>query len=204
MVLVFFGGAGLILYGACWLLVPEDGDDHATINLDDRTRSVVLIVVGAVAALALIGDSWGAFWFPWPLADRRADRPVAADPQQELRRAGRLRRPDVHPRAADLRDTRLHATRLLGGRLGAAPGPAQHAPYAAAPPTAPYYPPQPPYVAPPVSYKVPNPRKRGPILFWFTLALIALERGPAGDRRPGRRRRRRRRRTRLSRSPSAA
>ena len=26
VVLVFFGGAGLILYGACWLLVPEEGD----------------------------------------------------------------------------------------------------------------------------------------------------------------------------------
>src|SRR6478609_6772292 len=68
VVLVFFGGAGLFLYGACWLLVPQDGDDHATINLDDRTRSVVLLVVGGIAALALIGDSWGAFWFPWPLA----------------------------------------------------------------------------------------------------------------------------------------
>ena len=28
VVLVFFGGAGLILYGACWLLVPEDGTDE--------------------------------------------------------------------------------------------------------------------------------------------------------------------------------
>src|SRR4051795_6963333 len=29
VLLVFFGGAGLILYGACWLLVPEDGDERA-------------------------------------------------------------------------------------------------------------------------------------------------------------------------------
>ena len=43
MVLVFFGGAGLILYGACWLLVPEDGADRAPFNLDERTRTVALI-----------------------------------------------------------------------------------------------------------------------------------------------------------------
>src|SRR5262245_60849333 len=68
VVLVFFGGAGLILYGACWLLVPEDGAERAPFNLDERTRTVALIIVGAIAALALIGDSWGAFWFPWPVA----------------------------------------------------------------------------------------------------------------------------------------
>ena len=28
VVLAFFGGAGLLLYGACWLLVPEDGRDR--------------------------------------------------------------------------------------------------------------------------------------------------------------------------------
>src|SRR4051794_5614036 len=57
VVLVFFGGAGLIVYGACWLLVPEDGDEKAPFNLDERTRAVALMIVGAVAALALIGDS---------------------------------------------------------------------------------------------------------------------------------------------------
>src|SRR5690242_462551 len=68
VVLVFFGGAGLILYGACWLLVPEDGAERAPFHLDERTRSVALMIVGVIAALALIGDSWGAFWFPWPVA----------------------------------------------------------------------------------------------------------------------------------------
>src|SRR3954454_23053682 len=53
VVLVFFGGAGLILYGACWLLVPEDGSHKAAINLDERTRSIVLIAVGGLAALAM-------------------------------------------------------------------------------------------------------------------------------------------------------
>src|SRR4051794_811498 len=68
VVLVFFGGAGLILYGACWLLVPEDGDDKAPFNLDERSRTIALMIVGVLAAVALIGDSWGAFWFPWPVA----------------------------------------------------------------------------------------------------------------------------------------
>lgn len=67
VVLVFFGGAGLILYGACWLLLPEEGAERAPFHLDERTRSIALIVVGAVAALATLGDSWGTFWFPWPV-----------------------------------------------------------------------------------------------------------------------------------------
>ena len=29
VVLVFFGGAGLLLYGAAWLVVPEEGSDKA-------------------------------------------------------------------------------------------------------------------------------------------------------------------------------
>ena len=68
VVLVFFGGAGLILYGACWLLVPEEGSESAPLHLDDRSRAVALVLVGVVAALALLGDTWGASWFPWPLA----------------------------------------------------------------------------------------------------------------------------------------
>src|SRR3954471_19302803 len=56
VVLSFFGGAGLILHGARWLLVPADDEDHATINVDERTRSFVLIGVGVLAGVALIGD----------------------------------------------------------------------------------------------------------------------------------------------------
>src|SRR3954471_11546406 len=32
VVLVFFGGAGRILNGACWLLVPADGDGNGASN----------------------------------------------------------------------------------------------------------------------------------------------------------------------------
>jgi phage shock protein PspC (stress-responsive transcriptional regulator) len=151
VVLVFFGGAGLIVYGACWLLVPEDGDDKAPFNLDERSRSVALMIVGVVAVLALVGDSWGAFWFPWPVA-------IVA-----LVALWLLTRNNPPKDAAP------------------APVPAQENPYAASPQPAYYYPPQPPpYVAPPGPPRAPNPRKRGPILFWFTLALIALAEGILG------------------------
>src|SRR5688500_33941 len=48
VVLAFFGGAGLILYGALWLLLPEEGHHSAPLGLDDRSRSIALILVGVV------------------------------------------------------------------------------------------------------------------------------------------------------------
>ena len=160
VVLVFFGGAGLIVYGACWLLVPEDGDEKAPFNLDERSRAIALMIVGVLAAVALVGDSWGAFWFPWPIAI------VALVALWLLTRNNPPK--DATPPAAP--------------SYGAVPPvpPMQENPYAAAAQPF-YYTPQPPaYVAPPVAYRVPNPRRRGPILFWFTLALIALSEGLLG------------------------
>lgn len=164
VVLVFFGGAGLILYGACWLLLPGDNDERATINLDERTRSIVLIGVGVLAAVALVGDSWGAFWFPWPLAIialvalwlLTRNNPPAGSTTPPVPPAAPTY-PTVPPMAPD-----------------------QPNPYAAAAAPASYPPQPPPYVAPPAFQRVPNPRKRGPILFWFTLALIALGEGVLG------------------------
>lgn len=143
VVLVFFGGAGLILYGACWLLVPEEGRVTSPLGLDERSRSVALIIVGVLAAFALVTNSWGDNWFPWPLA-------VIG----------------------------LIVLLVLNRSRNSAP---------AAPPAGSTYPqptyPQPTY-QPPVYATVPvrprNPRKRGPILFWFTLALIALAEGVLG------------------------
>jgi phage shock protein PspC (stress-responsive transcriptional regulator) len=142
VVLVFFGGAGLILYGACWLLVPEDGHDRATVHLDERSRTIALAVVGVLAALALVGDSWGAFGFPWPLA-------IVA----------------------------LVALWLLTRNSPAASAPSTSGPVA--PPQAAVAPSYPPTPAPAYSYVPPrpDPRKRGPLLFWATLALVALGEG---------------------------
>ena len=46
VVLVFFGGAGLILYGACWLLVPDEETGEAAVTLDERSRTAALLVGG--------------------------------------------------------------------------------------------------------------------------------------------------------------
>ena len=125
VVLVFFGGAGLILYGACWLLVPDEETGEAVVTLDERSRTVALLVVGAIAAFALIGDSWGVT-LPWPLAIialvvlffvTREDRqgppsgpwtlqgPTAAAPNR-ARSTVRPRRPQRPRPARPCRDTR--------------------------------------------------------------------------------------------------
>lgn len=134
VVLAFFGGAGLILYGACWLLVPDEESGRAAVTLDDRSRTAALVVAGALAALALVGDSWGIFWFPWPLAI------IAVV-------------------------VLLLVTRSPGGRPASA---AEAPPGGAAAAPAPAF------------YRPPDPRRRGPVLFWFTLALVALGVGILG------------------------
>jgi len=143
VVLAFFGGAGLILYAAIWALVPEDDSDRATVHLDERSRTVALVALGVIAALALVGDSWGAFWFPWPLAI------IGVIAFVWLSRSGR----DTAPEPTGWEDTDP------AGPIGPAG-----------------YGPAPAYAAP----RPRDPRKRGPILFWFTLLLIAVAEGVLG------------------------
>lgn len=145
VVLVFFGGAGLLIYGACWLLVPEEGSGSAHVNLDERSRTVALAIVAGIAAVALIGDSWGVIGFPWPLAV------VAAVALVFLTRRG---------------------------TSGSSPTPPPPPPTWTQPATA--WAPPPPYVAPAGPVLPRNPRKRGPVLVWFTLALIVLAEGVLG------------------------
>ena len=122
VVLAFFGGAGLLLYGACWLLVPEDGSDEAAITLDDRSRTIALLVVGVLAAFALLGDSWGVFWFPWPLAIIALVVLLLHDPQGPPLGSPSpgIRRRACRPRPATPRRTRAP-------RPTAAPGPTRAA-----------------------------------------------------------------------------
>jgi phage shock protein PspC (stress-responsive transcriptional regulator) len=150
VVLVFFGGAGLIAYAACWLLVPEEGSPRRPLGLDDRNRGFALIGVGILAGLALLSDTLGNDFFPWPVAiaigllvflvvgvlDRDRKVVPTAPPVPH--------RPDP----------------VTGEPVPMGPGA---------------------YVAPPAQRPVPrNPRKRGPVLFWFTLALAALGIGVLG------------------------
>ena len=70
VVLVFFGGAGIVLYGAAWLFVPEEGSEDAVISTKPTTRNALLIVATVLACLLLLGDTragWGGP-FPWLLA----------------------------------------------------------------------------------------------------------------------------------------
>ena len=39
VVLVFFGGAGILIYVACWLLLPTDDNPRAPVHLDERNRT---------------------------------------------------------------------------------------------------------------------------------------------------------------------
>ena len=68
VVLCFFGGAGFLIYGAAWLLVPEEGQEEGHVHASPGTRSALLIAAGAVAALLLVGGGVGRFGVPWPLA----------------------------------------------------------------------------------------------------------------------------------------
>jgi len=66
-VLTVFGGTGLVLYAAGWLLIPEEGQPESTGERLLRTRggdlsrpsTLVLIALAAVAVAAVVGDGIG-------------------------------------------------------------------------------------------------------------------------------------------------
>ncbi|MDH2413639.1 PspC domain-containing protein [Nocardioides sp. CER19] len=165
-VLVFFGGAGLLIYGAGWLFIPEEGSEQSTIPLDERNRSLALYVAAGLAALALLGDTIGSFHFPWPLAI------IVLVLLAVLGSRDRVKASDWRPFSGSPTEqptttygTTTYATTAPGHEAPAAPEASVVPPWAPAPPA---------YVPPP------NPRRRGPILFWFTLGLIALSLGTLG------------------------
>ena len=168
VVATFFGGAGLLLYVAAWILVPEEGTADEPLGLDQRSRTIALAGVGVLALLAALGDWAGAFWFPWPLAIGVAL--VVWFLHRKQQRSGGT----AHPAYGDqlVPDATSDHTSDYTTGYNSAYDPA-HAPGAGYPPAAPWG-----------SYDQPrrprNPRKRGPILFWFTLALIALAEGVLG------------------------
>lgn len=155
VVLVFFGGSGLLLYAAGWLLVPEEGTPDQPLGLDERSRRVALIGAGVLAALAALGDWAGAFWFPWPVVI--VALLVLWFLNRNQQQAGT--------------PTSGYGSNLTGSTYDgfAQAGPA----YAGPTYTGPTY--------DPTAYVRPrNPRKRGPVLFWATLALIAIGVGTLG------------------------
>ena len=155
VVLALFGGAGLLLYGVGWLLVPEEGNDRAKVNLESSSRSILLIAFTVIAALMMVGDSSGVFDFPWPLAvlgvvvlsimmsrkDRQASRVVSLTKDRPV---------SDGPTADSTQSKPTQPWQSAGQSAGQSVG--EPAP----PPPKPY---------------------RGPGLFWATVALITAALG---------------------------
>lgn len=162
VVLTFFGGVGLLLYIALWLLLPEDGQDWAKIKLDRRSRTVALVMVGVLALLLLASNGWwgnvGIFFVCLVVVA------VAAVVITQLPNRGQP--PHV--------------------RYGEPPAPGTGQNDQSATTTTPGNTTTYPTGYPPPSYAVPeqprpvNPRKKGPILFWFALATMAVAMGALG------------------------
>lgn len=66
-VATFFGGAGIPVYLACWLLMPRDGDEVSAAesllgkgrSTEPRIRSIVLVVALAITGSGLLGGGFG-------------------------------------------------------------------------------------------------------------------------------------------------
>ena len=162
----FFGGAGFVAYGAAWLLVPEDGQDEGTIAMNaehpqrraDRRRRRRR-AAPARRQLGRIGFPWPLFLVGIGVLIYLAFRDKGPRPSTPGRRLRPGPRPGVRPvpdPGRRTRSTRARPTRsnhpLPRGRPYRPAGPA-------------YQPPRP---------------KRGPKLFGFTLALVAVALGALG------------------------
>jgi phage shock protein PspC (stress-responsive transcriptional regulator) len=164
VVLCFFGGAGFVLYGAAWLLVPEEGTDRAIVSTNVSTRLALLLGAAVVAVFLLVGDSWGRFGFPWPLAVlalvvflilMNRDKPMTDQPPQNSA--------EPWPGGEQPADT---ATATLPAQDETGYGP---------------QPPAPPWAPTEQSYQPPLPRPdRGMSLFGPTMALLAVALGALG------------------------
>lgn len=153
----FFGGAGLVVYVGAWVLVPEEGTDDEPLGLDRRSRSLALAGVGVLALLCAVGDWAGAFWFPWPLAILAAVLVWLV-----TRKDGSSRREGYgsgHDAPAGTAEPYAGETWTDTSTYGSTSAPTTYAPGPRLPR---------------------NPRRRGPILFFFTVALIALAEGVLG------------------------
>ena len=189
-VLTFFGGAGVLIYGVIWLFVPEDGEESAPVELNPEVLRIVLVVSGAIALMIVFGtpffnDSWG-FGFPLPLLIIGLVLVAIFATRDQRRRPGPVPPPPWGgaPAAGPTGPTQT----TPGTEPGTAPTSAQEGSTMTTdtehyPPTSyqsgqqppAWMPPPPPAYVPP-----PRPRRTGLVLFWPTLALIAIGLGTLG------------------------
>lgn len=146
VILTFFGGGGLILYGVAWVLVPEEETGDTVIRTDDGVRTAALIIAGVLAVASVIGDSIGGMDFPWPLMLVGLVLLVVFGSKQAKEK-----------------------------RTAGADAPVPPPPGGTGSTYETYRPWQPPHTPRPV-----DPRRRGPLLFPFTLALAVLGLGVVG------------------------
>jgi phage shock protein PspC (stress-responsive transcriptional regulator) len=175
VVLCFFGGAGFLLYAVAWALVPEDGQTVGPISTRPSTRNALLIGAGILAAVLVVGDSWGGLGTPWPLVV------FGGGALLFFALRGRGVNPTQDPTSTYPPGSVPGYPNAFIPGTGPATGPATGVTYA--PPLGPgEEPPTPPWLPapqPPVAY-VPPPRRRGPRLFGPTLAVVAVALGSLG------------------------
>jgi phage shock protein PspC (stress-responsive transcriptional regulator) len=186
VVLTFFGGAGLVIYGVCWLFVPEDDAERAPISVGAEPRKILLLAAAGVAFLLAVGDAFNSFDAGWPLVslavivavvlvarDRRHDRRTAAGSVS------------AEPSTARFSgSTAGTPTAPSAGPSGApSAGPTTTTAYASEAEQVLDAGGQPPAWQPPVARPPlvpPRPKRTGIVWFWPTLALIAVGLGVLG------------------------
>ncbi|CUR60982.1 putative stress-responsive transcriptional regulator (modular protein) [metagenome] len=173
VVAVFFGGAGLLAYIGAWVLVPEEGTNDEPLGLDQRSRTLALAGVGVLAVVCAFGDWAGAFWFPWPLAIVAVLVVWFLNSKQKSESGGGYGWTTPARGAPGTAPGEPGTDGVIGEPYDPAYGPA-------------YDPasvqqgwsPAATYAREPRRNR--NPRRRGPILFFFTVALVALAEGALG------------------------
>lgn len=169
VVLTFFGGAGILIYAVCWLLVPEDTAEHATVRVGTEPRKILLLVAAGVAFLLAAGDLFNGFHYGvdsgWFLVSAGV---IVATVLIVRDRVGERR--TQSPQAPPVTSTPASAG-APAYATSVTPEPTQA--FADQPPGW-----QPPVVQPPLLQ--PHPKRTGIIWFWPTLALIAVGLGVLG------------------------
>ncbi len=192
VVLTFFGGAGILVYGVVWLFVPEDGEKDAPIAMNSEVLKVVLIATGAIALMIVFGTpffnhGWG-WGFPFPLLviavvvvaifatrdQRRRNAPPPPPPWGTAPPATAAATPTYAPTSAPQEGTTMSTTDTQTDPYPTARYQTGYDYRGNQPPPA-WMPPPPPAYLPP-----PRPRRTGMVLFWPTLALIAIALGTLG------------------------